>query len=279
MSILQWPFKRKQYTQYQNPRFVSDIVAANEAVLDGLKALTGLGDTDFAIIYGITYNQSTASYSNGIIYLNGSFYYVQNSFNTGVYLVASPLDTLPVAFQDGVSRNIYTVQYAVTSSTQVTGSSPIFTGDMNAYRINLTKLKTDLASVQNIISNLGNASTKNVGTIAGTVAAGDYSYSKSAIDAMIANLAPPLATGTFIIGDPASDWNTYVVPIGTTLQTTDYQVVMTLYGNSGDGNSPQDAAGTLHIISQTTTSFTVFLSMLISNKGQSGMKIKYRIYA
>lgn len=88
-----------------------------------------------------------------------------------------------------------------------------------------------------------------------------------------------LAKGVYNIGDAAHDWNTYNISIGKDVGTVNYQPVLTLYGNSSDGQSPQDAAATIHVISQTQTTFTVFVSYLISNKYQAGVKIKWRLYA
>ncbi len=174
--------------------------------------------------------------------------------------------------------------YQIETTDQVIGGSNGISNKQAKGLANRTKwLKDALTTLQTAFSNLGSAAGKaaNATKKAGDIPVWDSLYSKSEIDNLLSAMEVPLAKGTFIPdkGDPASDWNTYVVPIGKTLDSEDYDVKMTLYGTSADSASPQDAAGTLHIISQTTTSFTVFLSMLISNKGQSGMKIKWRIYA
>src|SRR5882762_1785925 len=101
-SLFQWPFKRKQYPGLENPRFVSDIVAANQAVLDGLMYISGLNATDFAIIWGIEYDQVALNYQAGIFYLQGSFYYMPQVFAAGLYLTPDVQDTLIKPFGDGV---------------------------------------------------------------------------------------------------------------------------------------------------------------------------------
>lgn len=190
-ALITFPFKRKQYAGINNPRFVGDVVASNEAVLDGLQAITGLGNTDFAIITGLDYSIGSLSYSGGIFFLNGNFYVIQNGFIEGNYLTASPTDFMPQAFQDGVSRPIYTVQFGATSNVSA-GNSPLFTGNMNAYRIGLKYTQSAVIALQTIAAALGNSSTRNVGTIAGTVATGDDSrlvYTQAQFNTIFATFA------------------------------------------------------------------------------------------
>ena len=70
-SSINWPHKRKEYSGMNNPRYVTDIVEATENLLSAMKAILGLGDTDFAIISGFDYTAgSPGSYSPGICYMN-----------------------------------------------------------------------------------------------------------------------------------------------------------------------------------------------------------------
>lgn len=172
MSLLKWPFSRKQYPGIPNPRFVSDIVAANEAVLDAMIALTGLGPTDFAIISGFTYSPALpGSYTGGIFYLSGTFYYQADNFNTGFYLSPIMVDTMPQAFGDGNARKIYTLQSSAISLAPV-ANCPAFAGDMNQYRLSLKVNKTLL---NGIIQTLKQGAFMDVGQIAGTLMAANDS--------------------------------------------------------------------------------------------------------
>ena len=185
MSLIQWPFKRKEYSGIANPRYVSDIVSANEAIIDAIQSIAGLSNPGFAIINGLTFDSVALTYSSGIFYLNGSFYYIGSSFAQGLYLTSGTVDINSSPFPNSTSRPIYTTFVGATSSSP-SGASPQFAGNMNQYRIDLTTIKTNLQSVQTVISNLGDSASKNVGTTAGTVAAGDVSYSKAQVNAMLA---------------------------------------------------------------------------------------------
>lgn len=210
MSIFKWPFKRKQYAGIGNPRFVGDIVAANEAVIDGLKAITGLSDTEFAIITGLDYIAGAPNtYTAGIFYLNGSFYYIGTGFSEGLYLAPNPTDTEPQPFSDGNSRNIYTLLNGMTTASS-TGASPIFTGDMNNYRLGLKNIKAQVLLLVGLYNALGNSATRNVGTIAGTVAAGDdprFGYTKAQIDNTFARIDKVLQTDNTTAYTPTDGYN------------------------------------------------------------------------
>ena len=87
MSLFNWPFTRKSYAGIENPIYVSDTQAATEAAIQSVKALAGLNDTDFAIITGLDYTAGVPNtYTSGIYYLNGVFYYQQAVFDEGFYL-------------------------------------------------------------------------------------------------------------------------------------------------------------------------------------------------
>jgi len=196
MSLFNWPFKRKVYAGIENPRYVSDIQAANEAVLDGIAAVTGLNGTDFAIISGLDFTPGppTGSYAPGVIYFNGTFYLVQTGFNENLYLTPNNTDVLSVGFTDGNARNIYTEQYAVSTAVS-TGNTPQFTGDMDQYRLGLKFTKSEIITLQTIAANLGNSATRNVGTTAGTVAAGDDTrlvYTQTQFNTLFSGKSPSI---------------------------------------------------------------------------------------
>jgi hypothetical protein len=199
MSIFQWPFKRKEYPGVGNPRFVSDIVAANEATIDAMKALTGLGSVDFAIITGLDFTPGAPNgvYSPGVFYLNGSFYYMGAGFSEGLYLTTNPTDIEPQPFEDGISRLTYTVLSGISTSNPA-GATPIFSGDMNAYRIGLKSVKNSLVPIQTTVAQLGNSAFRNVGNTGGTVAAGDdprFGYTQGQIDTLFAKKVDVIIKG------------------------------------------------------------------------------------
>jgi len=176
MSLINWPFKRKQYSGLTNPLYVSDIVAANEAVIDAMKSMGGFAATGFAILLGMAYDSIAHTYTAGVFYLNGSFYSVA-AFNEGVYLIGGSTDIKISPFPDTTTKPIYT-SFAGTTTSNPSGASPIFSGNMDLYRLSLSKLKTDLVAVQTFLITLGNSATKDVGTGPTNVAAGNASYLK-----------------------------------------------------------------------------------------------------
>lgn len=199
MSLIQFPFKRKEYPGVGNPRFVSDIVAANEATIDAIKAITGLGNTDFAIITGMEFTAGSPSgtYAAGIFYLNGAFYYQGASFSEGLYLAPNPTDIMPKPFSDGNSRLTYTLLSGISTSNP-TGSTPIFSSTMNQYRIGLKTINGNVLAMQATLAALGNAAFLNVGTTIGTVAAGDdprFGYTQGQIDSLFAKKADVILKG------------------------------------------------------------------------------------
>jgi hypothetical protein len=182
MSLIKWPFKRKQYAGIGNPRFVSDIVAANEAVLDAIKTIAALGDSDFAIIAGLEYVVDVPNtYTPGVFYLSGNFYLVETSFPEGLYLAPAPTDILPQPFSDGNQRNTYTILYGASTSESI-GSTPIFSGGMDQHRIGSSKLKSEIIELQSVANSLKQGAFRNVGTTSGTLMAGDNTYTKAQLD-------------------------------------------------------------------------------------------------
>ena len=208
-DLIQFPFVRKEYPGVGNPRFVSDIVAANQATISAMKAITGLADIDFAIISGMEFTPGTpnGTYAPGIFYLNGLFYYLGASFTEGLYLAPNPTDIMPKPFSDGNSRLTYTLLSGVSTSNP-TGATPIFSGNMNAYRIGLKSMKANLVSVQGTIALLGNAAFMNVGTTAGTVASGNdprFGYTQAQIDSLFALKANVIEKGTATAYTPTNN--------------------------------------------------------------------------
>lgn len=209
-SIFQWPFKRKSYAGLGNPRFVDDVKAANEAVIDASIALSALSPIDFAIISGFDFTAGTpGTYSGGIFYLNGQFYSQGTTFSEGLYLAPNPTDIEPQPFSDGNTRLIYTSMVSASTASP-TGATPIFSGNMNAYRIGLKVLKSNITSLQATISALGNAAFMNVGVTGGTVAAGDdsrFGYTKNEADNKFALLSKTLYIDNSAVYTPSGPYN------------------------------------------------------------------------
>jgi hypothetical protein len=144
MSDIQWPFVRLEYAGIGNPRFVSDIVAANQAVLDSLAGIAGLGATDFAIFSGFTFIPGSPNkYSGGIFFFHGNWYYQATQFNELLYLTPAPQNIMSKPFSDSISRFIYKVQYSTTTSS-AGGNTPQFSGNMNQYRLDLKSMGANI---------------------------------------------------------------------------------------------------------------------------------------
>ena len=224
MSLIQWPFKRKSYDGIVNPLFVSDTQSANEAVLDAVTAVTGLSGSGFAIITGLNYiTGAPNTYSPGIIWFNGTFYYVAAAFNEGSYLAINPTDIMPTLFATTppVTNNIYTVQYAVPSATSA-GNTPVFTGNMNQYRISLSYFQSAVAALQTIASALGTAANADLGTGTGQILTADETYTNTVIDLKLADKSPSY------VGEVKE-----ILPLSSGANTT----FLALFNGSGEGIS------------------------------------------
>lgn len=289
MSLFQWPFKRKQYPGINNPRFVGDVVASNEAVLDGLMYLTGLSATDFAIIWGLEHILPADTYNPGVIYLNGNFYYVRGTFAANLYLAPQTEDTMIQPFGDGTPRKIYQLLYAIPSAGSTPTTSPIFTGEMNQYRLGLKTLNSNIQAILTTLSLLKGAAFQNVGVTAGTVAAGDdarFGYTKTDIDNLFAKkvdviiknggtaYTPIQATdpankgyvdgtsalrmisGTIHIGDVPPGGTLTTIPFGITLGDANYIVLWSLLSAKSDPQT--DVLYCPNIRAKTTVGFDVY---------------------
>lgn len=149
-SLIQFPFQRLQYAGKANPRYVSDVVAADQIALDAITAISGLGASDFAIFSGLEFIDTISGsnyYTAGVFYLNGTWYYQPSDFNENLYLAPNVTGIMPYIFSDAVSRNIYQVNYS-QSSASPSGNTPQFTGDMNAYRMDIKTIFERLVITQ-----------------------------------------------------------------------------------------------------------------------------------
>ena len=271
MSLISWPFKRKQYSGIANPRYVSDIVAANEAVIDAIKSITGLTDSDFAIISGMVYDPTAHTYGAGIFYLSGSFYSIA-SVNEGQYVIGGTTDIMNSPFPDSTSKPIYTQNTGIATSSS-SGASPVFNSTMNQYRISLSKLKYDLSFIQEAFASLGNSAGLDVGVGADNVAAGNASYSKAAIDAMLATVDRVLAKGSYHLGD-LSHGATFTIPVS--LSTDQYTVQGTMKG-TGSHNTADICSRWIEL-GTTSSGFTIYVDETGSTDVQD-LTFEYRLYA
>lgn len=311
MSLLQFPNTRKIYPGLENPVWVADILAANQLTLDGLTTLLNLPNPGFAIIAGMSYTTGSPNmYAPGIFWLNGTFYFMSISFSDSQYLIGALIDTLPEVFQvDQVERNIYTIQQAQTTASP-TGATPLFSGNMNAYRIGINDLKIAITALQNTVNQLKGAAFLDIGTTAGTVAAGNdsrFGFTQAAADARYAQIANVLiegstnnnfsptqpydpatkkyvdtnssqllAKGTFSIGD---GWNGtgpgVTVPLGTTLTSNSYRVEIEMISNSS--NPANDVVYQWFTRNKQTTSFDIYFRK--SGSATANLSINWSVYA
>lgn len=203
MSLLTWPFKRKTYPGLSNPRFVDDVKASNEAVIDAIIALMGVSGTDFFILSGLDYTAGApGTYQPGIFFVNGAFYYISTVTQEGLYLTGTTQDTILEPFpDDGVARLIYTLFQGVSANAPAPpNTSPVLAGNMNQYRLGLKFLQALVNSFATTINLLRAAAFLNVGTTSGTVAAGDdarFGYTVAQINALFA-----LQSEVLLFGQP-----------------------------------------------------------------------------
>lgn len=234
MSLIKWPFKRKTYSGLDNPRFVDDITAANEAVIDGMTALTGLGSTDFAIISGLNFLAGTPNvFTDGIFYLNGAFYYQSTGFNENLYLLPTPTDIMPKVFGDTNTRNIYT-SFASASTSSPTGATPQFVGNMNSYRIGLKYNQSVVNGILTTLAGLGTAAAADVGTANGNVVDAAYLFIAGQLNVLtLTNTVAFTPTGNY---QPA------------TKKYVDDKTPLNIVAHGTTGSLSESGTGTVHTI-------------------------------
>ena len=162
---IDFPNNRLTAAGLGKPIFGTDIQNSTENLLQAIYILLGLPSNGFAILSGFTYTPGTpGSYSSGIVYMNGQIYLCSAGLQEGKYLAPNVQDLFPKLHNpDGNSYPTYRVYYAVSSNSQV-GGMPQFSGNMDQYRISSYLIQTAL---NNLISSLGTASTKDFGAGAG----------------------------------------------------------------------------------------------------------------
>lgn len=289
MSLFKWPFVRISRPTLGNPVFIDDIVAANQAVIDGVGSL--LSAMPFAIIQGCAYTPgSPGSYAAGLVWINGSFYTVPASFGEGLALVGQTVSTFPKQYSDTNTYNTYGLLQTITSPITGPGISPIWNSDMNAYRVDLGFLKAQAIAAAASIALLRGGAFLNVGNTAGTLAAGDdprlvgdttyfdgrYAQRVNVIEKGTGTVYAPvnpndpvnkqyadqfvkvLAKGFTDIGDADHGGGTsHTIPLGTNLGTNAYKVLFSVVSLSA---SPVTDSVFTQIVTcnYQNTSFDVF---------------------
>lgn len=255
MSIFQAPVLRKQYAGINNPRFVTDLVVLAQDIQDMAIALTGLGPSDFAILSGMEYTgvSPTGSYGAGMFYLNGSIYYIGTSTAEGLYLIGTTTDVQPIGFQDSITRDIYTLQQGLSTSSP-TDASPVLSGNMNNYRIGLSTMNANIITMMARLNLLGSASNLNASStpVTGQVAIWGNLLTAAQIAANYLALAGGTLTGALTLAaDPTASLQ------ASTKQYADQAAGMKLLwvgviSANGAVITPQGPTGTPVVVSSVT---------------------------
>jgi hypothetical protein len=250
---MDFPNNRLTYTGIQGPLFDDEIQNALNALYKGMNTILGFGATDFKILSGFVYTAgSPGSYTGGIVYMSGQIYYCAAGLNEGQYLIPNISQIESKPHKDGVNRNTYQVYYAVSSNTSGAGGSPIFSGNMNSYRGDVTSQVTSEATTR---ATNDTTLQDNINSEATTRATNDSSLANAIniegarIDALIIKIG--LVTyGIAAVGDiDGSGHKDVTVNIGQTLSNSDYIVFGSIHDTTGQGSF-------WTITAQTTSTFT-----------------------
>ena len=158
--MIQFPNNRLTYTGKQGPVYDNDGQNAINGLFSAINMLLGLSPTGFAILSGFVY--SSGSYGSGYFYLNGVIYYFAGGITSGQCLVPNITQINNAQFSDGVSRNTYQIFGSTTSSTASGSTSPLFTSNMDSYRLNLTVLNNLISALQSSVSGLTSSKADKV---------------------------------------------------------------------------------------------------------------------
>jgi len=143
-NTIQFPNDRLVYSSVGNPLFVTDIQNATQSANESMRTLLGMptsGATSFAILSGFTYTAgSPGTYSAGYVIYADTIYYCSTGTREGKYLKPHTTKIQSKLFQDAISRYTYQV-YKIDSFYHSYLSFPVFSGDMNAYRISSSALR------------------------------------------------------------------------------------------------------------------------------------------
>ena len=162
--MIQFPNNRLTYTGKQGPVYDNDGQNAINGLFSAINMLLGLSPTGFAILSGFAVAGNTGGnniFGAGYFYLNGIVYY-SSTITAGQCLVPTITQINNAQFSDGVSRYTYQT-YGSTNSNTATGStSPLFTNNMDSYRLNLTVLNNLITALQSSVSSLSSGKADKV---------------------------------------------------------------------------------------------------------------------
>lgn len=296
MSLLQWPFVRKTYAGIENPVFVDDTKAANQGLMDAIAVVTGMNNTDFAILSGLEYVLGVQNtYNAGWFYFNGQIYYISAPFNELLYLQANPTDTLSEEFSDTVSRDIYTINFATSSNTAL-GNTPQFSGNMNQYRVGLKYFQAAIAAAQTTIASLGTAAflpsttfaletdfaalvanvlqLNNVGVYTPT---SQYNpATKGYVDGAVGIVTVKIK-GNHSIGTLTTD-TLVTISLGVTLASANYTVIVQLISQTPTTPASEDNDIILAVRNKTTTSFDVWAGPPVTIAGPNNVGFDWLLF-
>lgn len=284
--VFPWPYQRLHYDGIDNPIYDQDIQVAMEAVLQAAMMLTGMEATDFAIIWGMDYD-GAANYTAGLFILNGVIYWMPNGFQSGQALGPNVTVLLAENFDDGQGRTIYNQNSAIVAAYNAGTTTPVFGGNMNAYRVGGKALLTQVNFLLTVAAALGSAAYLNIGSTAGTVMAGNdprAPYTAGQLAALFApyngviikNAGTPytpvaptdpankgyidgiaviiLAKGRTTLGDIPAGGISLAISFGVTLPNINYQLVFTLVSLGTPANDATAHTPTVIDSSKSTSS-------------------------
>ena len=162
--MIQFPNNRLTYTGKQGPVYDNDGQNAINNLYSAVNMLLGLSPTGFAILSGFAVVGNTGGnniFGPGYFYLNGIIYY-SSTITEGQCLVPNITQINNAQFSDGVSRNTYQIYGSTTSNTATGSTSPLFTNNMDSYRLNLTVLNNLISALQSSVSGLTSSKADKV---------------------------------------------------------------------------------------------------------------------
>ena len=162
--MIQFPNNRLTYTGKQGPVYDNDGQNAINGLFSAINMLLGLSPTGFAILSGFAVVGNTGGnniFGPGYFYLNGIVYY-SSTITEGQCLVPNITQINNAQFSDGVSRNTYQIYDSTTSNTVTGSTSPLFTYNMDSYRLNLTVLNNLITALQSSVSSLSSGKADKV---------------------------------------------------------------------------------------------------------------------
>jgi len=306
-DIFDFPTERIVYGNITNtnpskaggePVFVSDILATQQEANASVRALAGIDYTNdsFFILQGLNYDGS--SYTDGIIYFKadadeaGRFYFVAAFDKGNAILPDAPTGENAKLYTDAVIRPTYNYFTASPSAYSIGVTTPLFTGDMNVYRLANVFLKSQVNALNVIAASLKSAAFKDASATAanGIVPLWDNVYPKNQVlpitggtltGGLTLNADPTsalqaatkqyidnnyikiLAKGYTHVGD-ISGYATKDIALGTTI-LVNYKVIMTVWNST---NTDGRITWFIDSLNSNSTSFRVAYQAMVDSGTQ-----------